>query len=73
MNLDNLTREELINLVKDLIITQEEYYKKVESKKLTAQDAFYRLAGGFQVMRRSNGIEPLYTATFPWPKLNINQ
>jgi len=73
MNLDNLTREQLIKLAKDLIVTHEEYYNQVVSKELSIHDAFYRCAGGFQVIRWRNGIELLYKTDYEWPKLFIHE
>jgi len=66
MTINDLTKEELVWLAKDLINSQERHYKQVKSEKLTAHDAFYQLAGSFQVLRISAGLAPLYERTSEW-------
>jgi len=66
MNLDNLTREELLELATDLISTQARYYNQVKLEKISANDAFYQLAGSFQVLRLRAGLAPLYERTSEW-------
>lgn len=60
MNLDHLTREELIKLSQDLFYWQEKYYREYERKELTAENSFYRLAGTIQAIRMLRGLPLLY-------------
>ncbi len=68
MNLNDLTKEQLFHLAHDLIYWQEKYYRMVVSNKLGATEAFYQLAGSFQVTRISKGLPELYEIN-----KNINQ
>ena len=60
MSLNELTKEQLLDLAHDMIYFQEKYYRKMESKELTPNDAFYQTAGSFQVLRLRAGLAPLY-------------
>jgi hypothetical protein len=68
MTIDDLTKAELVDLAHDLIYWQEKYYRMVVSNKLGATEAFYQLAGSFQVTRISKGLPELYEIN-----KNINQ
>jgi hypothetical protein len=68
MTIDDLTKAELVDLAHDLIYWQEKYYRMVVSNKLGATEAFYQLAGSFQVTRISKGLPELYEIN-----RNINQ
>lgn len=66
MTINDLTKEELLELATDLISTQARYYNQVKLEKISANDAFYQLAGGFQVLRLRAGLAPLYERTSEW-------
>jgi len=68
MTIGDLTKAELVDLAHDLIYWQEKYYRMVVSNKLGATEAFYQLAGSFQVTRISKGLPELYEIN-----KNINQ
>lgn len=68
MTINDLTKAELVDLAHDLIYWQEKYYRMVVSNKLGATEAFYQLAGSFQVTRISKGLPELYEIN-----KNINQ
>jgi hypothetical protein len=68
MTIDDLTKADLVDLAHDLIYWQEKYYRMVVSNKLGANEAFYQLAGSFQVTRISKGLPELYEIN-----KNINQ
>lgn len=60
MTINDLTKEQLLDLAHDMIYWQEKYYRKMESKELTPIDAFYQLAGAVQVLRLRYNLPPLY-------------
>ena len=60
MTINDLTKEQLLDLAHDMIYWQEKYYRKMESKELTPNDAFYQLAGAVQSLRLRYNLPPLY-------------
>ena len=60
MSLNELTKEQLLDLAHDMIYFQEKYYRKMEAKELNANDAFYQLAGSVQIIRLRYNLPPLY-------------